>query len=319
MTRCIALSGGVGGAKLALGLSKFLSPDELLIVANTGDDFEHLGLTICPDIDTLLYTLAAIANPETGWGRADESWKTMKALETIGGETWFRLGDRDLALHLNRNQQLSSGKTLSDTVANIAESFGLKHPVVPMSDQPVRTMVRTDIGELPFQEYFVKNQCAPKVTGFQFAGVNDAKPNPLLMDALRDPRLEAVIICPSNPFISIDPILAIPGLREDLRACSAPIIAVSPIIGNRALKGPAAKMLRELGFDTSAAAIADHYGDLLQGLVIDSQDKDLANKLETKSRRVHATNTVMKSLEDRVTLARETFAFASQIQTPQTV
>ena len=319
MTRCIALSGGVGGAKLALGLSKFLSPDELLIVANTGDDFEHLGLTICPDIDTLLYTLAAIANPETGWGRADESWKTMKALETIGGETWFRLGDRDLALHLNRNQQLSSGKTLSDTVANIAESFGLKHPVVPMSDQPVRTMVRTDIGELPFQEYFVKNQCAPKVTGFQFAGVNDAKPNPLLMDALRDPRLEAVIICPSNPFISIDPILAIPGLREDLRACSAPIIAVSPIIGNRALKGPAAKMLRELGFDTSAAAIADHYGDLLQGFVIDSQDKDLANKLETKSRRVHATNTVMKSLEDRVTLARETFAFASQIQTPQTV
>ncbi|MFL2687314.1 MAG: 2-phospho-L-lactate transferase [Alphaproteobacteria bacterium] len=319
MTRCIALSGGVGGAKLALGLSKFLSPDELLIVANTGDDFEHLGLTICPDIDTLLYTLAAIANPETGWGRADESWKTMKALETIGGETWFRLGDRDLALHLTRKQQLSSGKTLSDTVANIAESFGLKHPVVPMSDQPVRTMVRTDIGELPFQEYFVKNQCAPKVTGFQFAGVNDAKPNPLLMDALRDPRLEAVIICPSNPFISIDPILAIPGLREDLRACSAPIIAVSPIIGNRALKGPAAKMLRELGFDTSAAAIADHYGDLLQGFVIDSQDIDLANKLETKSRRVHATNTIMKSLEDRVILAREIFAFASQIQTPQTV
>lgn len=319
MTRCIALSGGVGGAKLALGLSKFLSPDELLIVANTGDDFEHLGLTICPDIDTLLYTLAAIANPETGWGRADESWKTMKALETIGGETWFRLGDRDLALHLTRKQQLASGKTLSDTVANIAESFGLKHPVVPMSDQPVRTMVRTDIGELPFQEYFVKNQCAPKVTGFQFAGVNDAKPNPLLMDALRDPRLEAVIICPSNPFISIDPILAIPGLREDLRACSAPIIAVSPIIGNRALKGPAAKMLRELGFDTSAAAIADHYGDLLQGFVIDSQDIDLANKLETKSRRVHATNTIMKSLEDRVILAREIFAFASQIQTPQTV
>lgn len=319
MTRCIALSGGVGGAKLALGLSKFLSPDELLIVANTGDDFEHLGLTICPDIDTLLYTLAAIANPETGWGRADESWKTMKALETIGGETWFRLGDRDLALHLTRKQQLASGKTLSDTVANIAESFSLKHPVVPMSDQPVRTMVRTDIGELPFQEYFVKNQCAPKVTGFQFAGVNDAKPNPLLMDALRDPRLEAVIICPSNPFISIDPILAIPGLREDLRACSAPIIAVSPIIGNRALKGPAAKMLRELGLDTSAAAIADHYGDLLQGFVIDSQDIDLANKLETKSRRVHATNTIMKSLEDRVTLARETFAFASQIQTPQTV
>ena len=319
MTRCIALSGGVGGAKLALGLSKFLSPDELLIVANTGDDFEHLGLTICPDIDTLLYTLAAIANPETGWGRADESWKTMKALETIGGETWFRLGDRDLALHLTRKQQLASGKTLSDTVANIAESFSLKHPVVPMSDQPVRTMVRTDIGELPFQEYFVKNQCAPKVTGFQFAGVNDAKPNPLLMDALRDPRLEAVIICPSNPFISIDPILAIPGLREDLRARSAPIIAVSPIIGNRAFKGPAAKMLRELGFDTSAAAIADHYGDLLQGFVIDSQDIDLANKLETKSRRVHATNTIMKSLEDRVTLARETFAFASQIQTPQTV
>ena len=313
MTRCIALSGGVGGAKLALGLSKILTPDELLIVANTGDDFEHLGLTICPDIDTLLYTLAGIANPDTGWGRANESWETMKTLKAIGGETWFRLGDLDLALHLTRTQQLASGKTLSDTVAGLAKSLGLKHPIIPMSDQPVRTMVRTEIGELPFQEYFVKNQCLPKVSGFQFAGVTDAKPNPRLMDAFNDPRLEAVIFCPSNPFISIDPILAIPGLREDLRARSAPTIAVSPIIGNRALKGPAAKMLRELGFDTSAAAIADHYGDLLQGFVIDSQDIDLANKLETKSRRVHATNTVMKSLEDRVTLARETFAFASQI------
>lgn len=313
MTRCIALSGGVGGAKLALGLSKILTPDELLIVANTGDDFEHLGLTICPDIDTLLYTLAGIANPDTGWGRANESWETMKTLKAIGGETWFRLGDLDLALHLTRTQQLASGKTLSDTVAGLAKSLGLKHPIIPMSDQPVRTMVRTEIGELPFQEYFVKNQCLPKVSGFQFAGVTDAKPNPRLMDAFNDPRLEAVIFCPSNPFISIDPILAIPGLREDLRARSAPTIAVSPIIGNRALKGPAAKMLRELGFDTSAAAIADHYGDLLQGFVIDSQDIDLANKLETKSRRVHATNTVMKSLEDRVALARETFAFASQI------
>jgi LPPG:FO 2-phospho-L-lactate transferase len=319
MTRCIALSGGVGGAKLALGLSKILTPDELLIVANTGDDFEHLGLTICPDIDTLLYTLAGIANPETGWGRADESWETMKALEAVGGDTWFRLGDRDLALHLTRTQQLASGETLSQTVANLAESFGLKHPIVPMSDQPVRTMVRTDIGELPFQEYFVKNQCAPKVTGFQFDGVNDAKPNPRLMDALRDPRLEAVIVCPSNPFISIDPILAIPGLREDLRAHSAPITAVSPIISGKALKGPAAKMLLELGFDTSAAAIADHYGDLLQGFVIDAQDMDLANDLQTKNRHVLATNTVMKSLEDRVTLARETLAFASKIQTPQTV
>ncbi|MDB3954191.1 2-phospho-L-lactate transferase [Alphaproteobacteria bacterium] len=313
MTRCIALSGGVGGAKLALGLSKILTPDELLIVANTGDDFEHLGLTICPDIDTLLYTLAGIANPDTGWGRANESWETMKTLKAIGGETWFRLGDLDLALHLTRTQQLASGKTLSDTVAGLAKSLGLKHPIIPMSDQPVRTMVRTEIGELPFQEYFVKNQCLPKVSGFQFAGVTDAKPNPRLMDAFNDPRLEAVIFCPSNPFISIDPILAIPGLREDLRARSAPTIAVSPIIGNRALKGPAAKMLRELGFDTSAAAIADHYGDLLQGFVIDSQDIDLANNLETKSRRVHATNTVMKSLEDRVALARETFAFASQI------
>ena len=312
MTRCIALSGGVGGAKLALGLSKILTPDELLIVANTGDDFEHLGLTICPDIDTLLYTLAGIANPDTGWGRADESWETMKTLKAIGGETWFRLGDRDLALHLTRTQQLASGGTLSDTVASLAKSLGLEHPIIPMSDQPVRTMVRTDMGELPFQEYFVKNQCLPKVSGFQFAGVTDAEPNPRLMDALNDPRLEAIIFCPSNPFISIDPILAIPGLREALQACSASVVAVSPIIGGKALKGPAAKMLLEMGFDTTSAAIAEYYGDLLHGFVIDSRDKSLANDLQTKRRHVLVTNTVMRSIEDRVVLARETLAIAER-------
>ena len=312
MTRCIALSGGVGGAKLALGLSKILTPDELLIVANTGDDFEHLGLTICPDIDTLLYTLAGIANPDTGWGRADESWETMKTLKAIGGETWFRLGDRDLALHLTRTQQLASGETLSDTVAGLAKSLGLEHPIIPMSDQPVRTMVRTDMGELPFQEYFVKNQCLPKVSGFQFAGVTDAEPNPRLMDALNDPRLEAIIFCPSNPFISIDPILAIPGLREALQACSASVVAVSPIIGGKALKGPAAKMLLEMGFDTTSAAIAEYYGDLLHGFVIDSRDKSLANDLQTRRRHVLVTNTVMRSIEDRVVLARETLAIAER-------
>lgn len=314
MTRCIALSGGVGGAKLALGLAQILAPDDLLIVANTGDDFEHLGLTICPDIDTVAYTLAGIANPETGWGRAQESWQAMDALEALGGETWFRLGDKDLALHLARSHRLGRGESLSEVTASIAEKLGVLHPILPMSDQPVRTMVATDRGEMPFQEYFVKNRCEPKVSGFRFAGIEDASPAPDLLTALKDPKLEALLICPSNPFISIDPIVNLPGLRSALEACPAPVIAVSPIVGGQALKGPAAKMLTELGRKSDAAAIAEHYGALLDGFVIDAQDDALKDSLATESRRIFVTQTVMRSLDDRIALARNALAFAADLR-----
>lgn len=312
MTRCIALSGGVGGGKLALGLAQILGPDELTIVANTGDDFEHLGLTICPDIDTVVYTLAGLANPETGWGRAGESWQAMETLETLGGETWFRLGDKDLALHLARSHRLAQGESLSAVTAGLAGNLGVHHPVLPMSDQHVRTIVATDRGEMPFQEYFVKNRCEPEVTGFRFAGIDEAAPAPGLITALNDPALDAIVICPSNPFISIDPILSLPDIKAAIDACPAPVIAVSPIVGGAALKGPAAKILAELGRNSDAAAIAGHYGDLLDGFVIDTEDAALESVLTADRRAVLVTQTVMRSLDDRIALARDVLAFAGE-------
>ena len=314
MTRCVALSGGVGGAKLALGLSKVLPGEDLLVVANTGDDFEHLGLTICPDIDTLLYTLGGIANPKTGWGRAEESWHVLDALKKISGEAWFQLGDKDLSLHMTRTGRLASGAGLNRVTQELAKSLGISHEIIPMCDEPVRTIVESTIGPLPFQHYFVKNRCEPVVTGFQFAGADQATPNPKFIQALKDPALDVVIICPSNPFISIDPILSLPGLKEALALCRAPIVAVSPIVGGHALKGPAAKMLTELGLKSDATAIADHYGDLLDGFVIDTKDADLAASMETENHRILVTNTVMESLDDRISLARDILSFATDLR-----
>ena len=242
----LALSGGIGGAKLALGLSRVLPPGALTVVANTGDDFEHLGLCISPDIDTLIYTLAGLDNPQTGWGRRDETWTFMAALEAIGGETWFRLGDGDLAIHVERTRRLHAGETLSHITGDVCRRLGIATRILPMSDDRVRTRVRTAEGWLDFQDYFVRLKCAPEVREIAFEGVAAARPLPEFMAALADPRLRAVVLCPSNPFISIEPILAIPGVREELMACAAPVIAVSPIIGGRAVKGPTAKMMREL-------------------------------------------------------------------------
>jgi LPPG:FO 2-phospho-L-lactate transferase len=245
--RIIALSGGVGGAKLALGLSRVLPPGDLTVVANTGDDFEHLGLSISPDIDTLLYTLAGLDNPATGWGRRDESWNFMAALEALGGETWFRLGDRDLATHIERTRRLRAGESLSQITDDFRRRFGIAARILPMSDDPVRTRVKTKDGWLDFQPYFVRHRCEPVITAIEFAGAADARPQPELLAALADPALSAVIICPSNPFISIEPILALRGVRAALRDCAAPVVAVSPIIGGHAVKGPTAKMMQELG------------------------------------------------------------------------
>jgi LPPG:FO 2-phospho-L-lactate transferase len=306
----IALSGGIGGAKLALGLSRVLPPGELLIVANTGDDFEHLGLSISPDLDTLMYTLAGVDNPETGWGRRDETWSFMATLATLGGEDWFRLGDRDLAVHVERTRRLRLGETLSGITAEFCRRLGVGPRLLPMSDDRVRTRVLTEHGWIDFQDYFVRQQCRPVVRELGFEGADAARAHPEFLAALHSDRLRAVVICPSNPFISVEPILALPHVRTALTACRAPIVAVSPIIGGRAVKGPTAKMMAELGIAPSAAAVARRYGDLLNGYVIDHEDAGDAAGLGA---RVTVARTLMTSLADREALARVVLEAADAI------
>ncbi|MBN8872308.1 MAG: 2-phospho-L-lactate transferase [Rhodospirillales bacterium] len=297
----IALSGGVGGAKLALGLSRVLPPEELLVVVNTGDDFEHLGLSISPDIDTVAYTLAGLANREVGWGRHDETWSFMETIEGLGGETWFRLGDRDLALHVERTRRLRRGESLSAVTEDLCRRMGILQRIVPMSDDPVRTRLLTEEGWIDFQDYFVRRRCEPVVKELRFHGAETAQPHPTFMAALADPALQGVVICPSNPFISVEPILAIPGVRDALVACKAPVIAVSPIIAGRAVKGPTAKMMTELGLDPSAGTVAHRYADLLDGYVIDNADMAEVVSIDA---RVTLAQTLMTTMEDRETLAR---------------
>ncbi len=311
--RVIALSGGVGGAKLALGLSRVLPPGDLTVIANTGDDFEHLGLAISPDIDTLLYTLAGLDNPATGWGRRDESWNFMAALEALGGENWFRLGDRDLATHIERTRRLRAGESLSQITDDFRRRFGIAARILPMSDDPVHTRVKTRDGWLDFQPYFVRHRCEPAITAIEFAGAADAQPQPELLAALADPALGAVIICPSNPFISIEPILALRGVRAALRDCAAPVIAVSPIIGGRAVKGPTAKMMQELGLETSAAAVAQRYGDLIDAYIVDHTDAPRCASLDCK---VVPTKALMETLADRDSLARIALEVAASVLEP---
>ncbi len=312
MSKVLALSGGVGGAKLALGLSRVLPADELIVAVNTGDDFEHLGLNICPDIDSVLYALAGINDTERGWGVANETWSFMEQLKRLGGEAWFQLGDRDLALHIERTRLLQQGESLSAVTAQLAQRLGIACQVWPMSDNPVRTLVHTDQGVLPFQQYFVREQCQPKVSGFEFAGADEAQALPALLELLDSDALRAVVVCPSNPFVSIGPFLAIPALRDALQVTKAPVIAVSPIIGGRALKGPAAKMMSELALPVSSAAIAAHYGDWLDGFVLDQQDADEQSLISNVP--VHIAQTVMKTADDREQLAREVLVFAESLR-----
>lgn len=305
----VALAGGVGGARLARGLAGVLKPSQLTIVVNTGDDFEHLGLAISPDLDTMMYTLAGVENPALGWGRADETWSFMDALSGLGGETWFRLGDRDLAVHVMRTEALARGESLSEITARLMRRFGVRHTVLPMSDTPVHTRVRTaDHKELAFQDYFVRLQCKPRVTGFRFAGARNAHP-PAALRALMRRRNEGIVICPSNPYVSIAPILSVPEIRVWLRDRDFPIVAVSPIVGGAAIKGPAAKMMRELGKDVSALGIARHYGKLVDGWVIDRVDEKLVPAIEREGRRVLVTDTIMKDRAKSVALAKSVLAF----------
>jgi LPPG:FO 2-phospho-L-lactate transferase len=295
----VALSGGIGGAKLALGLSNVLVPDRLLVVGNIGDDFEHLGMHISPDLDTLMYTLAGIDNRELGWGRRDETWSFMDTLATLGGDTWFRLGDRDLALHIERTRRLRAGEVLSSITADFCRRLGVGPRILPASDDPVCTRVLTETGWIGFQDYFVRQRTAPVVHALAFEGAERARAHPDLLAAIAS--AEAVVICPSNPFVSVEPILAIPGIRSALEKTTAPVVAVSPIIGGRAVKGPTAKIMVELGMVPSARAVAERYGDLLDMFIADTQD---ATTMEGVRVLVRLAPTLMTDLPDKIALAR---------------
>jgi LPPG:FO 2-phospho-L-lactate transferase len=299
--KIVALAGGVGGAKFAHGLSQLLAPEDLTVIVNTGDDFEHYGLYICPDLDTVCYTLAGMANPETGWGRADETWTVIENAIRLGGPAWFRLGDRDLGTHLERTRRLQEGATLSQITEDFCSAWGIQPTVLPMSDQPVRTIVETEEGELAFQEYFVHRRCEPRVRGFRFEGAALAEPAPGAREAIGS--ADAVILCPSNPWVSIDPILQV------LKKIERPVLAISPIIGGQTVKGPAAKMYRELGIEPSALAVARHYCDLATGFVFDELDRALENEIRSLDMRTFVTNTLMKSHEDRKRLAAAVLNF----------
>lgn len=297
--RVVALAGGVGGAKLAHGLAQVLKPEQLTVVVNTGDDFERWGLLICPDVDTVLYNLAEVNHPQQGWGRADETFAVLEEMRQLGEDTWFRLGDRDIALHLLRRDLLNQGMTLTEVIAELALRLGVRPRVLPMSDQAVRTMIHTPAGELPFQEYFVHQQCAPVMLGMRLAGLAEAQATEAVLAALTEADL--IVFCPSNPFVSLDPILALPGVRD--RVAGGVAVAVSPIVGGKALKGPAAKMMQELGSDVNARGIAQHYAMLLDGFVLDVSDAVLADDIRAAGLQVLETDTVMRNKADRERLA----------------
>ncbi|MDY6847346.1 MAG: 2-phospho-L-lactate transferase [Chloroflexota bacterium] len=308
--KVVALAGGVGGAKLVHGLAMLLPPEELSVIVNTGDDFEYLGLNISPDLDTVCYTLADLANPVTGWGRKDESWGAFQEIANLAGPDWFHLGDKDLGTHILRTYRLSQGFKLSEITAEFCQSWGVNYPVFPMSDHSVRTVVHTDQGEaLGFQEYFVHQACAPVVQRFEFVGIDVAKPLPQALDAIN--ACDVVIISPSNPWVSIDPILKVSGYSDAVR--KKPVVAVSPLIGGRAVKGPAAKMVEELGLKPSAAAVAKHYQDILTGFVFDIQDRQELEKIERWRIITLVTDILMKNNQDRFRLAEEVLRFCGTI------
>lgn len=314
----LALSGGVGGAKLVLGLSGVLAPDQMTVVANTGDDFEHLGLNICPDIDTVLYTLADWNNKELGWGQAEESWNFLAALKRLGGENWFSLGDRDMATHILRTQLLGAGASLSEVIEQLSAKMNIAHRIVPMTDERVRTQVHCrDQRRLSFQHYFVRDRCQPEVTGFEFSGIDKARPSAGFSAALASP-LSAVIICPSNPFVSVAPILEIPGVVAQLQAARVPVVVISNIVGGEAIKGPAAKMMSELGMPQTALGVAQHYveqyGDLVKGFVLDTADSALEKEVNALGLATIVTKSVMLTLYDKIELAKQTLAFASTLE-----
>ena len=298
-----ALAGGVGAAKLLLGLAGVMPAEDLTIIANTGDDVELYGLRISPDIDTVTYTLAGVINEATGWGVAGDTFQCLEWMGRYAGPRWFNLGDRDLATHLYRTSRLRAGQPLSEVTDHLRRALGVAPKILPMTDAYTPTRVVTDEGEMHFQEYFVGRRCEPRVEALRFDGIETALPAPGVIDALRD--ADAVIVCPSNPFISIGPVLAVPGVREELRATPARVIAITPIVGGRALKGPAADMLRDLGYEVSARAVAAMYQDFCDVFVLDDRDADLQPQIASLGLRAVVTDTVMHSLADKQRLASD--------------
>jgi len=302
--RVVVLTGGVGGAKLVEGLQQVVPGPQLTAIVNTGDDFEHFGLPISPDIDTLLYTLAGLANTSLGWGREGETWSFMAAIRSLGGEEWFNLGDGDLALHVLRRMAKDAGQPLSAIVQGFVRHWGIGFAILPMSDDPVATWLETDAGLLPFQRYFVQRRCEPRVSAIRFEGAEQAKPAPGVVEALA--AADMILFAPSNPWLSIDPLLAIPGLYRALKDRRAPLVAVSPLVGGKAVKGPTAKLMGELGLQVTNQSIADHYGDLLDGMVIHEGDAAPGNLA------IGVTDTLMKQAEDRRRVALSAMDLAQQ-------
>jgi LPPG:FO 2-phospho-L-lactate transferase len=305
----VVLTGGVGGAKLVLGLTRVVPPETITAIVNTGDDFRHLGLPISPDLDTLLYTLSEKANRVQGWGREGESWAFMDAVRSLGGPDWFALGDGDLALHVLRNQMLAGGKTLSDVTSIFGRAWGVTTAMLPMTNDPVATIVDTDEGPLSFQDYFVARRCAPAVRAVRFEGADQACPAPGVLDAITSPEAEAILIAPSNPFLSVDPILSVPGIADALRVASAPVVAISPIVGGAAVKGPTDKIMRELGVAVTPVTIAAHYGDWMDAMLVDERDH------KTPPDCVHdLADTLMKTIDDRERVARAALDLAQKVE-----
>ena len=301
--RALALAGGVGGAKLVVGLAHCLPPGELLVAVNTGDDEEFHGLHVSPDLDTVMYTLAGLANPETGWGLNGDTFTALDMLRRYGAEAWFNLRDRDLATHIRRTQLLSQGLTLSEVTAQLCDALGVAHRIAPMSDQPVRTALETAGGRLSMQEYFVRQRAQPEVSAVHYVGAGDAIPSPGVRSALAQARI--LVVCPSNPALSIQPIVEVSGMRERLASFNGLRVAVSPIVGNDAVRGPAGRIMAGLGQEVSVVGVARSYRDFCDVLVIDRQDEGLADAVADAGLRPLVTNTIMNSLQDRIDLARE--------------
>ena len=308
----LALAGGVGGAKLALGLSRILPPERLAIVVNTGDDEQFHGLHVSPDLDTMTYTLSGLYNPETGWGIDGDTFETLQMLNLLGADTWFNLGSRDFAMHIRRTELLNRGSSLSQVTSQLTANLGIDHAIVPMSDQPVRTVLDTDAGTLSMQEYFVKRRAEPVVRSMQYVGARDAEPSPGFASALE--AAAVIIICPSNPFLSVAPILAIPGVRDAIANHRAPRVAVSPIVGGAAVRGPAGKIMQELGADVSAVGVAREYREICDVLVLDSQDAALADAVAAEGVEAAVMPTIMQTDEDKVQLAERVLALAADLE-----
>lgn len=309
MSKVVVLTGGVGGAKLVLGLTRVMPPEDITIIANTADDFRHLGLWVSPDIDTLLYTLSGMANRELGWGREGDSWAFMEALRSLGGQDWFKLGDGDLALHVLRSMALAEGETLSAITTRFARAWGIAAAILPMSNDPVASLVHTNEGILPFQRYFVERRCEPVARAITFSGAESAVAAPGVIEAIGSPDTRVILIAPSNPYLSIDPILSVSGIRAALRDARAPVIAVSPIISGKSVKGPTGKLMMELGVPATPTAIAEHYAGLLDGLLLDTQDVSAPPPIG-----YDCTDILMTTLADRQRVATAALALADRLQ-----